>query len=485
MLSVRIVNADHYLSAPVPGIDPTNSVFRYNTPIKQVPMIRLYGSTPAGQKTLLHIHGVFPYIYIPFEKNFKRQFVPETDEDDANDPNECAPIKLLLVRMANSIDKALNISMGRGTGCSDQHIFRILVVKGRSFYGYHPDEEEFLKIYLFNPSTAKKLAELLLAGAVMNRSFQPHETHVPFMLQFFIDYNLYGMNFVYLTFAQFRPFLQVQPSPYDSLVETLKKINTQRSSQSGWWSASSTPERFMLPQTSPFAKRQGRCQLEVDAVAADIINRRDLEVNTAGDNPGLAALWKDEKARRRNNKESSFIKTQASNDSSCVKDSDKLRSKSDLFFLSKLDDKLDRVETPSSVKERPLASEVMDHREGVPSSLQASHLDSEPLVDEMSILEVVTQSARGKAAASQMMERTYSGDETVIDILSDLVGNDESESGEEEAEEENDCREDEDDDDEFETHEMTQAWVPPWKDIRGDDEDETETCDDDVEDGEG
>ena len=28
MLSVRIVNADHYLSAPVPGIDPTNSVFR-------------------------------------------------------------------------------------------------------------------------------------------------------------------------------------------------------------------------------------------------------------------------------------------------------------------------------------------------------------------------------------------------------------------------------------------------------------------------
>ena len=49
-----------------------------------------------------------------------------------------------------------------GNGCSDQHVFRILVVKGRSFYGYHPDEEEFLKIYLYNPSTVKKLAELLL-----------------------------------------------------------------------------------------------------------------------------------------------------------------------------------------------------------------------------------------------------------------------------------------------------------------------------------
>ena len=80
-------------------------------------MIRLYGSTPLGQKTLLHVHGVFPYIYIAFDKDFKRQFVSETPENDASDPNELAPIKLLLVRIANSIDKALNISMGRGKVC--------------------------------------------------------------------------------------------------------------------------------------------------------------------------------------------------------------------------------------------------------------------------------------------------------------------------------------------------------------------------------
>ena len=87
----------------------------YNTPIKQVPLIRLYGSTPVGQKTLLHVHGVFPYVYVPFEKDFKKQFVPESaDGDEGPDSAYSKSLNLLLVRIANSIDKALNISMGRG-----------------------------------------------------------------------------------------------------------------------------------------------------------------------------------------------------------------------------------------------------------------------------------------------------------------------------------------------------------------------------------
>ena len=110
LFSMRIINADHYLNAPLPGIDPSHSAFRYQTPIKQVPLIRVYGSTPAGQKTLLHVHGVFPYIYLKLEKDFKRQFVPETVEGD----DDSAPVNLLLVKIANSIDKALNISMGKG-----------------------------------------------------------------------------------------------------------------------------------------------------------------------------------------------------------------------------------------------------------------------------------------------------------------------------------------------------------------------------------
>ena len=51
-----------------------------------------------------------------------------------------------------------------------------------------------------------------------------------------------------------RPFLEQETSPYSCLVDSLTELNTQRSSQPGWWNASTTPERFMLPQVSPVAQ---------------------------------------------------------------------------------------------------------------------------------------------------------------------------------------------------------------------------------------
>ena len=49
-----------------------------------------------------------------------------------------------------------------------------------------------------------RLADLLLAGAVMNQVLQPHESHIPFPLQFMIDYNLFGMNHIHLSALKFR-----------------------------------------------------------------------------------------------------------------------------------------------------------------------------------------------------------------------------------------------------------------------------------------
>lgn len=38
----------------------------------------------------------------------------------------------------------------------------------------------------------------------MNKSYQPHEAHIPYLLQLFIDYNLYGMNLINLAAVKFR-----------------------------------------------------------------------------------------------------------------------------------------------------------------------------------------------------------------------------------------------------------------------------------------
>lgn len=41
-------------------------------------------------------------------------------------------------------------------------------------------------------------------GAICNKVFQPHEAHVPYILQFFIDYNLYGMSFIEFSSVKYR-----------------------------------------------------------------------------------------------------------------------------------------------------------------------------------------------------------------------------------------------------------------------------------------
>jgi hypothetical protein len=42
------------------------------------------------------------------------------------------------------------------------------------------------------------------SGSILNKMFQAHEAHIPYILQFMIDYNLYGMNLVNLENVKFR-----------------------------------------------------------------------------------------------------------------------------------------------------------------------------------------------------------------------------------------------------------------------------------------
>ncbi|GFY91940.1 recovery protein 3 [Actinidia rufa] len=64
VFSVRIVSIDYYMAPPIQGLDICYSSFQGGK-VNEVPVIRIYGSTPAGQKTCLHIHRALPYIYIP------------------------------------------------------------------------------------------------------------------------------------------------------------------------------------------------------------------------------------------------------------------------------------------------------------------------------------------------------------------------------------------------------------------------------------
>ncbi|XP_051951209.1 DNA polymerase zeta catalytic subunit [Xyrauchen texanus] len=297
MFSVRIVTADYYMSSPIRELDVCYSEFR-DIEVKKVPVVRIFGATPAGQKTCLHLHGLFPYIYVPYDG-----FGQQADR--------------YLRQVAYSIDRALNVSMGNPSS-NTQHIFKVALVSGMPFYGFHMKEKAFMKIYLYNPQMVKRVCELLQGGAVMNKSFQPHEAHIPFLLQLFIDYNLYGMNMINLAAVKFRKSPTTGEHTSSKVDGTIPwkspctfKLNDSelRDTMCTRWEEDNIPSSLILEEV----KRISVCELEVDAVAADILNRLDIE-NQIGRNPGLQAIWEDEKQRRRERSQSSQIDTPESQD---------------------------------------------------------------------------------------------------------------------------------------------------------------------------
>uniref|UniRef100_A0A8C9WRL0 DNA polymerase zeta catalytic subunit n=1 Tax=Scleropages formosus TaxID=113540 RepID=A0A8C9WRL0_SCLFO len=282
MFAVRIVTADYYLTSPLRDLDVCHSEFR-ESDVKKVPVIRIFGATPAGQKTCLHLHGIFPYVYVPYDGYGQ-------------------PPDRYLRQVAFSIDRALNISMGNPSS-NLQHVFKVILVSGMPFYGYHAKEKQFMKIYLYNPQMVKRVCELLQGGAVMNKSYQPHEAHIPYLLQMFIDYNLYGMNLVNLGAVKFRRSRQKGKTRQRWLSDSILGGTFVR------WEEDAIPCSLVLEEV----EKQSTCELEVDAVAADILNRLEIE-NQIGRNPGLQAIWEDERQRRRDKNESSQIESTESQD---------------------------------------------------------------------------------------------------------------------------------------------------------------------------
>ncbi|GMY18883.1 DNA polymerase zeta catalytic subunit-like [Fagus crenata] len=174
---VRIVSINYYMAAPISGLDFCYSSFQGGK-VNEVPVIRIYGSTPTGQKTCLHIHKVLPYLYVPCA-------------DISLQPHKEELIHLLVHLHSDAHTQAVFLALEKGlklkgnAGSKRQHVHGCSLVRARKFYGYHSSEE-------------------LFGGTILDRSLQPHESHIPFILQFMIDYNLYGMGHMHLSEMKFR-----------------------------------------------------------------------------------------------------------------------------------------------------------------------------------------------------------------------------------------------------------------------------------------
>lgn len=140
-----------------------------------------------------------------------------------------------------------------------------------------------------------RLSQVLLSGGILKTVFQPYEAHIQYILQFMIDFNLYGCGFVDCENAKFR---QGVPDIEDVGEEHI-------------WHNESIPPKLILSEYE--FPRQSYCSLEVDIQTQDIINRREVSARPLHHgffertNPippdlkllhSLAELWKDENRRR-------------------------------------------------------------------------------------------------------------------------------------------------------------------------------------------
>lgn len=283
IFQVRLNCIDHYQAIPSEFDPPVSRQYsQHGKDSPKVPIIRVFGSTPTGQKVCAHIHGMFPYLYF--------QYVGSLHEAD---------VKSYIQRIRVAINHALAISFrtsGQGRS-SKTFVAHISLVKGVPFYGFHVGYRYFLKVYLFNPGHIIRLSDLLRQGAVLMRPLQPYESHMQYVPQWMSDYNLYGCANLDCLKVKFR-------SPVPEYFELTNKNHL--------WHDQSIPEDHMSDDIQH--PRQSHCPVEVDVCVQDILNRTEIQERQIHQDfsqkdvsldteekfvPSMAGLWKDETKRRK------------------------------------------------------------------------------------------------------------------------------------------------------------------------------------------
>jgi DNA polymerase zeta len=198
-----------------------------------------------------------------------------------------------------SINHALALSYRRNPYDSTDGTFvaQISLVKGIPFYGYNVGYKFFLKIYLFNPTNMTRFADLLNQGAILARVFQPYESHMQYLAQWMVDYNLFGCGYIDCEKVRFRGAVPECAEPSEEEGE--------------WNEATILPEWRSLEDEFP---RQSHCAIEIDLCIQDIMNRREVRPRhlhhdfmerfqeLGADEKfvhSMAGLWKDETIRRK------------------------------------------------------------------------------------------------------------------------------------------------------------------------------------------
>ncbi|GAA5992097.1 hypothetical protein JCM10908_000742 [Rhodotorula pacifica] len=262
-----------------------------------VPVIRIFGATDRGQRVCAHVHGAFPYVYV----EYKGKLDPTSVSD-------------YIRRFGAALNRAMGLALPskHKKGQPTQYVAFIVLCKGIPFYGYHVGYVPYLKVYIVHPRHKTRLSEVLRSGAVLGTPFDVFEAHVPFLLQFMLDANLFGCGWVEAGKCLFREDVPDHiPSPSDEY--------NPPSCTGSYAFRTYTTRTVPLGRIHPPVEEGGPAKtsymrLELDLPVSAILNRRRLtarnlhhdfiemlhpeRVERGKNVRSVRELWEDEQRRR-------------------------------------------------------------------------------------------------------------------------------------------------------------------------------------------
>ncbi|KAI1720058.1 DNA polymerase family B domain-containing protein [Ditylenchus destructor] len=193
---LRNVCCEYYLEPPNKFSEQKYGSSTYNN--YPVSVIRIFGITDRGAKCCVHVHGVLPYIV------FRSRSRLTADLED------------FLKNIIHDVICKANESKARSFSFSlDGAVYTMYDEKARSIYGFHEAEEYFVRVVFRDPKVAKLCGHAFQTEALHTEFLQPYNAHIPFILQFFIDFSIFGMDYLYLskTYRRTNPVLATEFTP--------------------------------------------------------------------------------------------------------------------------------------------------------------------------------------------------------------------------------------------------------------------------------
>ena len=158
-MKINVVTIEYSLMQPDPLLgDPMMSAL-FSRPVQLCPVLHIFGYTSAQQSAVVHVHGVFPYFFVP-------QYDP----------------RVSCMQFAASLETVAVNTFQLQPGSRVVH--HVSVVEGLPFYGFYTTSRLFFKVFIYNPALMSRIVNLLGSTSL---------GHVPFHFQFMIDYGVCGM----------------------------------------------------------------------------------------------------------------------------------------------------------------------------------------------------------------------------------------------------------------------------------------------------